>query len=517
MVERIYPLSIDPVDHKVPVNPSELAEMLQFKHWPFPKNITAEYPRVSAIFGRDILDVLLNVFRAKEFNWTDKLGAKEPMQSLLVAVFMLVRDVLVWPWLVVITYGRVPRLRTHISRNNTKEKTCVYLRTDHNFDPTYGGALSHMLGVINGLEALKWRVDCKSTSQIAFFDGSIDVITPDYKTARNIPNFPEIRYSEQLFKAISSSWPETSPRFVYQRYSLGNYTGLLLKEKYGVPYICEFNGPLLWIERQWAGRSKLHEKLLQKIEDMNVLGADLVVVVSHPLEKLLIEKGVPKDRILVNPNGVDTDVFHPNVNCDRIRSIHNLQGKTVIGFIGSFGVWHGAEILADAFGQILEKLNASDNDIRLMMVGDGNTMPEVKRKLRMSGAIDKAVLTGAVPQDQAPEYLAACDILVAPNVPNLDGTPFFGSPTKVFEYMATGRAIVASNLDQIGDVLEHNKTALLVQPGDVNSLTNGILKLINAPETRKKLGVAARKQAILSHCWVRHVEHIINSIGHVSK
>ena len=57
-----------------------------------------------------------------------------------------------------------------------------------------------------------------------------------------------------------------------------------------------------------------------------------------------------------------------------------------------------------------------------------------------------AVLTGLVPQEDGPEHLAACDILASPHVPNADGTPFFGSPTKLFEYMAMGKGIVASNL-----------------------------------------------------------------------
>ncbi len=502
----------DPNDHNDPVNPSELAEMLQIKHWPFPKNITAEYPRVTAIFGRDILDVLLNVFLAKSFMWTDKLGARERMQPFIPAMFNLVWDVIAWPWMIIFTNWRLSGGRTRVSRDVSSNKSCIYLRTDHNFDPTYGGALSHMVGVINGFDSLGWHVDCKSTSSITALNKDVDVITPDYKLGRNIPNFPEIRYSEQLFEAVSSAWPDTPPRFIYQRYSLGNYAGLLLKKKFSVPYICEFNGPLLWIERQWAGRPKLHEKLLQKIEDMNVHGADLVVVVSDALKNLLIEKGVSKDRILVNPNGVDTNVFNANIEGHLVRDEYDLQGKIVIGFIGSFGVWHGAEVLADAFGQVLQNLKSSGVEMRLMMVGDGNTMSEVKRRLKTSGAIDKTVLTGIVPQDRAPEYLAACDILVAPNVPNLDGTPFFGSPTKVFEYMAAGRAIVASNLDQIGDVLEHNKTAFLVQPGDADALARGICELINASEVREQLGEAARKQALANHSWTRHVERIIDSI-----
>ena len=66
-------------------------------------------------------------------------------------------------------------------------------------------------------------------------------------------------------------------------------------------------------------------------------------------------------------------------------------------------------------------------------------------------------LTGMIFFIRVSQYLAAYDILVSPHVPNSDGAPFFGSPTKLFEYMTTGKGIVASNLDQIGEVLKHKK------------------------------------------------------------
>jgi glycosyltransferase involved in cell wall biosynthesis len=109
--------------------------------------------------------------------------------------------------------------------------------------------------------------------------------------------------------------------------------------------------------------------------------------------------------------------------------------------------------------------------------------------------------------------MAACDILVSPHVPNPDGTPFFGSPTKLFEYMAMGKGIVASDLDQIGEVLEHDRTAWLVKPGDVNSLMHGLKVLIDSPELRERLGETARKKAIAKHTWKEHTQKIIEKLN----
>jgi glycosyltransferase involved in cell wall biosynthesis len=119
------------------------------------------------------------------------------------------------------------------------------------------------------------------------------------------------------------------------------------------------------------------------------------------------------------------------------------------------------------------------------------------------------VLTGLVPQEEGPAHLAACDILASPHVANADGTPFFGSPTKLFEYMAMGKGIVASNLGQIGQVLEHNRTAWLVVPGDIDALVNGLEHLIDDETLRRTLGAEARREVVARYTWHEHTGRTI--------
>src|SRR5205823_11518379 len=126
--------------------------------------------------------------------------------------------------------------------------------------------------------------------------------------------------------------------------------------------------------------------------------------------------------------------------------------------------------LARAFVTLRASNAALGPRVRLFMIGDGATIGEVRKILSEGSASGAAVFTGLVPQEEGANYLAACDVLASPHVPNPDGTPFFGSPTKLFEYMAMGKGIVASRLDQIGDVLEDKKSALLVPPGDIDAL-----------------------------------------------
>jgi glycosyltransferase involved in cell wall biosynthesis len=98
-------------------------------------------------------------------------------------------------------------------------------------------------------------------------------------------------------------------------------------------------------------------------------------------------------------------------------------------------------------------------------------------------------------------------------VPNPDGTPFFGSPTKLFEYMAMGKGIVASDLDQVGDVLEHGRAAVMVVPGDADSLAGGLAALIDDPARRAELGREARRLAVERHTWSAHTARIIERLG----
>jgi glycosyltransferase involved in cell wall biosynthesis len=278
-----------------------------------------------------------------------------------------------------------------------------------------------------------------------------------------------------------------------------------------VPFVLEYNGSEIWIQQHW-GKPLKYEKLSERVEFLNLKAADMVVVVSQPMKDELVMRGIDAEKILVNPNGVDPDCYSPNVDGAHIRSQYNLNGKTVIGFIGTFGKWHGAEILAEAFGKLLDEYPEYQGRVKLFMIGDGITMPLVKENIKEFNMSENCILTGLIPQEEGPKYLAACDVLVASHIPNRDGTPFFGSPTKLFEYMAMGKGIVASNLDQIGEVLKHDYTAWLVKPGDVESLMDGLKILIDDEHRRDRLGKAARQAVVAKYTWKEHTRKIIDKL-----
>jgi glycosyltransferase involved in cell wall biosynthesis len=274
----------------------------------------------------------------------------------------------------------------------------------------------------------------------------------------------------------------------------------------------EYYGSEIWANRNWGTGAMRYETLTERAELLNLKAADLIVVVSEPLKDELIERGINADKILINPNGVDPERYSPDIDGSEIRSKYGLDGKVVLGFIGTFGAWHGAEVLAEAFGQFLNRYPEYREKVRLLMIGDGLKMPEVKASLANHQVKHECILTGLVPQTEGAKHLAACDILMSPHVPNPDGTRFFGSPTKLFEYMAMAKGIVASDLDQIGEILEHDVTAWMVEPANIEMLVDGMKQLIDDPDRRERLGKAAWAEVVANYTWREHTRKIVEKL-----
>ena len=393
----------------------------------------------------------------------------------------------------------------------------LYLRTDLTYGLQSGGSVGHTAGVINYLGRFTGPPIFVTTDHIPTVDGSIEthVLRPQGRF-RDFRELPSIEFNERLDERIAQIVGSRRPAFVYQRYSLNNYAGLKLAQRYAVPFVLEFNGSEIWVARHWGNALK-YERLSARIEALNQAKADLIVVVSKAIQDVLVGQGIDRCKILVNPNGVNPDRYSPTVDGTAVRGRYDLHGKTVLGFIGTFGRWHGAEVLAEAFSQLLKAQPEFRASVRLLMIGDGAMMPEVKRRLAHSEAEPATIFTGLIPQEQAPQHLAACDILISPHVPNPDGTPFFGSPTKLFEYMAMGKGIVASDLDQIGEVLSHDSTALLVKPADVKSLCEGMIVLIEDKERRARLGMASRQEVVARYSWEAHTARIIEKLAELCR
>ena len=412
-----------------------------------------------------------------------------------------------------------------------KHKKILYLRTDICNTPLIaGGSVAHTLGVIEGLLSLGYSVICASS----LMHDALQKLPLQALYKLENPRFVHfLRWKlNSLLSSFFFTWQtwrcikHENFDFIYQRYSLLNCTGILLSKIKKVKLILEYNGSEVWVDTFWTKKHWFSlQFLISFFETINLKYAHLIVVVSQPLHDELVARGVSSEKILVNPNGVNTGLFNPTILIDersRLRKHLAIENHFVFGFIGTFSQWHGIEILAAIIPEIL----AQRKSAHFLLIGNGPLFESFNKKVAHHIASGQVICTGLIPQHQAREYLAACDAFLCPTQPNPDGTPFFGSPTKIFEYLSMAKPIIASDIDQVGDLISPAFTLQSLQ--DELSVTNQVgfalpaqnphafikaaCRLIDLRrEQQLKMGNCARKKALKNYTWTLHVKNIQNS------
>ncbi|WP_070968827.1 glycosyltransferase family 4 protein [Vibrio sonorensis] len=284
--------------------------------------------------------------------------------------------------------------------------------------------------------------------------------------------------------------------FVYERYSLWSHAGMTYAREIGVPGVLEVNAPL--IEEQKRYRGLIDENAAQAITRQCFSAATHILAVSKEVAQYLEQYPQAKGKIHVLPNGVNVDRFIP-------RAIGVRNENLTIGFIGSLKPWHGVEGLIESFAQ----LQAQYANIRLLILGDGPQRRALEQQVKTLHIEHKVKMTGAISPQLVPEYMATIDIGVAPYPSGLD---FYFSPLKVYEYMAAGLPIVASQTGQIEELIEHGVNGVLYPAGDIHALTKAIEQLILEPVMAQSLGKRARQEAEQYHSWVRRMSDVLGLV-----
>lgn len=396
--------------------------------------------------------------------------------------------------------------RTASAIPNRSKLRVVYLRATPGPGTQAGGAASHIKGVVEALETLGVEVQIISNDQIAGMDHARNRFTviPPQSSGSTRALF-DIHNNLVFTRGAVPLIEHAQPDFIYQRYARFSWAGATAAVRTKRPLFLEYNGSEVWVGRHWDRVGSLD--LLERYERLNLDAAARIFVVSDVERRNLEARGVAPEKIVVNPNGVDVERFRPGVGGVEARRELGLKDDEVVaGFVGTFGPWHGVEKFAEAIKSI-----PTEMAVRFLLVGSGSLHTEVEKQLEAEVRSGRVIFTGSVIHERVPALLDASDILVAPHVPLADGSEFFGSPTKVFEYMAMGKAIVASRLGQIGEVLTDQETALLVEPGNVRELTAAIVKLIDSDELRARIGSKAREVAEREFTWKHNAQRVLDA------
>jgi glycosyltransferase involved in cell wall biosynthesis len=398
------------------------------------------------------------------------------------------------------------RRRYRIPVSAHQPRSALYLRVEPSLrwhGSQVGGAATHTSGVVNGLIDAGVQVRTVAAERPAGTERAVSTAV----TPRRILDLVQgVGYADYA-RSIARAARPFDADFVYERYQLGSAAGLRVAQRLGVPLVLEFNGPEVWVERHWRGGRMLLGGPLERLERRNLRDASLVVVVSKALRDIVVAQGVAPERVLVNPNGVDVDALarYREGDAHMWRRRVGLAEAPTVGFVGTFGAWHGVELLP--------ALVAAVPEARWVLIGGGGLLPAVAAEIERRGLGDRTILTGVIDHGRALEMLAASDVCISPHVPNPDGSPFFGSPTKLFEYMGLARPIVASDLDQIGEVIEDGRSGLLCPPGDVESAATAVRRLLADVALRERLGAGALERATTTYSWRAHARRILDALA----
>jgi glycosyltransferase involved in cell wall biosynthesis len=224
----------------------------------------------------------------------------------------------------------------------------VYLRTDFWAPIVSGGSYGHTCYVAKELAAVTESFVCFMANPFPLLDeyGLKQIVMPRPGVMNNED---DIAAATPHYVALLRPWFETlRPAFIYERLALGNSAAALLSAEFGVPYIVEYNGSEISMRRSFDDTGYVYEAEYLEAEALAFEQATIISVVSAEIRNTLVARGVDPAKILVNPNGVDLDAYAPATPEVR-ESIRVGLGfdaaDRVVGFTGTFGGWHGIDVL----------------------------------------------------------------------------------------------------------------------------------------------------------------------------
>ena len=300
------------------------------------------------------------------------------------------------------------------------------------------------------------------------------------------------------YRKAGSLIDEQKPDVVLVRSSLLTFSAVLAGQRRGLPVVLEVNSPAAE-SRQYFDQYFHLPLLPEAIEGWRLRRVDGITTVSTALKQFLVDSyDLQSEKITTVPNGADLVAFRPDTLPDPEWESFSREG-TVIGFIGSFKKWHGPELLRDMALRVAE----DRPETRFLLVGDGPGREAVEQALHPIA--HRTQFTGRVPHDRIPGITALLDVAVMPE------SNFYGSPLKVIEWMAAGRAIVAPDYGPLCEIIDTGRQGILFERGNVEDLVGAVVKLTDNVELRQGLGEAAHIRAVKSLSWSHNAAKVIDA------
>lgn len=347
----------------------------------------------------------------------------------------------------------------------------------------------------------------KTCEALANQGSSVELIVPDRRTSiqEDVFNYYGIERNFQIKKLIAPDLTKAGPiGFLISILVFSIRTAFYIfnkKEKNLLIYTRDAHVGAIFSFFNFKFLYEVHKGEKSIFTKRSVTHADSVIANSVGTKEFFENNFNLKNPITVIPNGVDLEAF--KVAPSKVIARERLMlpsDKKIVMYTGHLYNWKGAHILAEA-AAILPK------DYLVVFVG--GTQDDLIMFQQKYGALESILIAGHKPSRDIPLYIKAADVVVLPNV-RIGESEQFTSPIKLFEYMASGVPIVASDLPSVRHILDTNMAAF-VTPGDPQALADRIMQVVSSPEMAESLAIAGRERS-KQYSWDNRASLILGLI-----
>lgn len=298
-----------------------------------------------------------------------------------------------------------------------------------------------------------------------------------------------IRFDKKQAKVLESHILKFRPDVIYERIAYLQNSGIKMAKKYGIKHVSEINAPYPHERVSFSGKSLLLSKARKR--ELEILQmSDGISVVSSALKNHLVKIYPPAAaKIKVVPNAVNpSKATFPEGKPEELKAGYKIDDELVIGFVGSMFPYHGVDILIKAFAKFPKDFKA-----RLLIVGDGSILHELKALARSLEIFHKIIFTGSLPHREVYGHIKIMDICCMPK------SNWYGSPVKIFEYGILQKPVIAPAEVPMYDVMGPDD-AELVKP-NVDDFFGALKKLIDDKNRRKTIAANWHKKVMSEYTW----------------
>jgi len=316
------------------------------------------------------------------------------------------------------------------------------------------------------------------------------------------------RHDRRLYPEYRRFVEEHRPDVIYEQVAILAGAGARLAEELGIPRMAEMHAPMVE-ERLRDGKRSLLRGRATRIEMNNLRSAGRIRVVSSPLRDYLRRYGIPSEKIVVQPNGVDVEKFaNGSGEAPAIRQRYGLNSRFVFGFAGSLGRWHGLEGFIRGFR--LARDNCPES--ALLIVGDGEMYGSLRDLIAELDLEECVHLTGNVPHEEVQDCYAAMDVCCMP------GTMWYCSPLKLLEYGAMEKPIIAPDEPGVHDFHVPGEDCLMVGSGDAEAIAAAMKRLYADDGFRTRIAQRFHEKVRQHYTWdavagnvLSHLQELVDS------